>query len=451
MLPQRKIAFLFSGIVLVISITYVRIIKTVEASLFNLQDTSLSLNEIVWQPEKSHIYIGSPSIIRLKSGILVASADRFGDGFKGARRNTSIYHSYDDGQSWNFTCWVKDQYWSNIFQIHIPFDSKRNQDMHIAKAKLNNAKDGALVEDKNLEDENNNVLYLLGTETDGPAPIKISKSSDGGMTWPETTILFGEVEGNSSYETGPTPALINNGIIYRAMERMAPPDFRWPQDYESVVIYSNISSNLMDRNNWKMSKALPFDINWIPKDWFPKPTSPGYLEGNMIEGPTSSDGVYNLIRFNTRPYDGNKAILLKYDPKQNSFVFDSIVDFPGGHSKFVIHRDPKTLRYVTLSNPQKNKLAEDQRNILSLCSSNDMRTWIEHAVILKDDTGFTPFDSIRYTGFHYVDWQFDGKDFENIIMTVRTAYRGSVSYHNSNRITFSKINNWRDILKQELH
>ena len=63
MLPQRKIAFLFSGIVLVISITYVRIIKTVEASLFNLQDTSLSLNEIVWQPEKSHIYIGSPSII----------------------------------------------------------------------------------------------------------------------------------------------------------------------------------------------------------------------------------------------------------------------------------------------------------------------------------------------------------------------------------------------------
>ena len=81
-----------------------------------------------------------------------------------------------------------------------------------------------------------------------------------------------------------------------------------------------------------------------------------------------------------------------------------------------------------------------------LCSSKDMRNWVEHKVILQDDTGFDMEDSIRYTGFHYVDWHFDGNDDENIIMAVRTAYRGAVSYHNSNRLTYKVIPNWRQIV-----
>ena len=392
------LSYYFSVVIFVIYVIFSALLTTNvnNVNAIKVQDTTLPLNQIVWQPEKSNIFIGSPSIIRLDSGILVASSDRFGDGFKGSPRNTSIYHSYDDGQSWNFTCWVKDQYWSNLFQI----DSESSYRVNVEeKSKYRKTDNKNFVGETN----ENNILYLLGTLTDGPAPIKISKSDDGGMTWKETTTLFGEVEGNDSYETGPTPCLINNGIVYRAMERMAPPNFRWPEDYEAVVIYANTSTNLMDKANWKISKPLPFDKNWIPNNWFPKPTSPGYLEGNMIEGPTSSDGIYNLIRFNTRPYDGNKAILLKFDPTENSFVFDSILDFPGGHSKFVIRRDPKTLRYITLSNPQKNKLAGDQRNILSLVSSSDMKIWTEHSVILEDDTGLTALDSIRYTGFHYVD------------------------------------------------
>ena len=75
-----------------------------------------------------------------------------------------------------------------------------------------------------------------------------------------------------------------------------------------------------------------------------------------------------------------------------------------------------------------------------------MRNWVEHKVILQDDTGFDMEDSIRYTGFHYVDWHFDGNDDENIIMAVRTAYRGAVSYHNSNRLTYKVIPNWRQIV-----
>lgn len=39
--------------------------------------------------------------------------------------------------------------------------------------------------------------------------------------------------------------------------------------------------------------------------------------------------------------------------------------------------------------------------------------------------------------------QFDGADGEDIIYAVRTAYRGAESYHNSNRITFKTLRNYR--------
>ena len=106
--------------------------------------------------------------------------------------------------------------------------------------------------------------------------------------------------------------------------------------------------------------------------------------------------------------------------------------------------------YVTLSNPNTISNATDQRNILALCTSTDLRTWKERKVLLNDDTGFSlnMLDSVLYTGFHYVDWQFDGTDGTDIIMLVRTAYRGAVSYHNSNRLTYKRISNWQKLVQK---
>ena len=61
--------------------------------------------------------------------------------------------------------------------------------------------------------------------------------------------------------------------------------------------------------------------------------------------------------------------------------------------------------------------------------------------LLHDDTGLAPQDSVRYTGFHYVDWRFDGAD--DIVYAVRTGYRGANSYHNSNFITFKRLADFR--------
>ena len=124
-------------------------------------------------------------------------------------------------------------------------------------------------------------------------------------------------------------------------------------------------------------------------------------------------------------------------------------DLPGGHSKFVIRRDSRSGLFITLSNPTLNSNYTDQRNVLYLCSSHDLVTWTQGSKLLFDDTGLalSPDDSVRFTGFHYVDWQFDGKDDEDIVMAARTAYRGATSYHNSNRVTYKTISKWRAMVQ----
>lgn len=135
-------------------------------------------------------------------------------------------------------------------------------------------------------------------------------------------------------------------------------------------------------------------------------------------------------------------------------------------TKFSIRYDPVTRTYLTLCNPVTTNDTR-QRNILSLTYTRDLEKLSEWNILadrlLYDDTGFMEADSLRYTGFHYVDWQFDtlssnakkasciewncdgGPD---IIYLVRTSYRGANTFHNSNRITYKTLHNYRDMIKQ---
>ena len=51
--------------------------------------------------------------------------------------------------------------------------------------------------------------------------------------------------------------------------------------------------------------------------------------------------------------------------------------------------------------------------------STCVASWTQHTVLLHDDIGFDDDNnSVRFTGFHYTDWYYDGDD---IIMAVRTC------------------------------
>ena len=62
-----------------------------------IEDSTLNLNEVAYHNEPSEIYLGSPSIVRLSSGRLVASHDFFGSGCGSNPVNVSIYISDDNG------------------------------------------------------------------------------------------------------------------------------------------------------------------------------------------------------------------------------------------------------------------------------------------------------------------------------------------------------------------
>ena len=52
--------------------------------------------------------------------------------------------------------------------------------------------------------------------------------------------------------------------------------------------------------------------------------------------------------------------------------------------------------------------------------------WRVVTTLMQDDSGLLPEDSVRLTGYQYVDWQFDGDD---LIYVVRTASRGARNFH----------------------
>eukprot|EP01052_Picozoa_sp_SAG31_P018117 SAG31_NODE_1270_length_9065_cov_7.007473_2_plen_373_part_00 len=212
--------------------------------------------------------------------------------------------------------------------------------------------------------------------------------------------------------------------------------YHWGKDYEAMCIHAAADADLLDPNSWTVSRSLPLDPKWFPFSM----SNAGYLEGNMVEGPSGE--VYNILRLNSMPEIGNKAVRLLFDQRTNSFSFDKLLDFPGGHTKFVIHRDPVDGWYWTLSNLNTDAQFTDQRNVLVLAVSRDTTDWHVLQRLLYDDTGLAPSDSIKYTGFHYVDWQFDGELSENIVYAIRTSYRGANSYHNSNRLTYKRLANY---------
>lgn len=155
--------------------------------------------------------------------------------------------------------------------------------------------------------------------------------------------------------------------------------------------------------------------------------------------------VYNLLRINHQSSSfHNVAGLTKLINNQLEFV--DFVNRPFGTSKFVVRRHDPTGVYYSLSTdvtPEAVKAGIiGARNHLVLGTSPDLRQWRTCATVLQDDTGFNANFSAKYTGFEYPDWIFDGSD---IVVAVRTAYRGAVSAGSSNRLTTTVVRDFATV------
>ncbi|MBD3181775.1 exo-alpha-sialidase [Candidatus Poribacteria bacterium] len=374
----------------------------------------MKFNEIKYQNPATKTYLGSPSIIRLDNGSLLGTHDYFGPGcpknYEGEEGLTSVYRSDDDGKTWVNVTHIMNAFWGNLFK-------------------------------------HKGSVYLLSSSQQYGS-IVTRRSDDNGNTWThpadgKTGLLFkgGPFRNPPNYHCAPMPMLYKDGRIYRAFEDCTP--CNWGIGFQSSVISVDEDADLLNAENWTISNKLPYDPGWTPKEWG-KVTRPGWLEGNVVETPDGE--IWNILRFNSTPVVDKAAIVKVFDEgKKISFDPETgFIDFPGGMTKFSIRRDPVTNLYLTLSNNNTDPKWPSQRNVLSLHVSKDLIHWKHVKTLLKDDQDISYEDSMKYTGFQYVDWQFDGDD---IIYMVRMAYGGAHNFHDANRMTFHKLENFRDLLE----
>ena len=388
-------------------------------------------SEIKYQPERTRTYLGSPSIVRLPDGALLASHDYFGPGcprnHEAEESLNSIYRSEDNGATWQNITHIMNCYWSSLF-VH----------------------EGS--------------VYTLGTSQQYGS-IYIRRSDDGGFTWthpsePAKGLLFkgGFYHDPPSYHCAPVPVLVHSGRIYKAFEDCDP--CIWGIGFQACVISAPVDSDLLDAANWTMSNKIAFDPAWAAH-WGERP---GFREGNVVADPDGQ--LWDILTFEVEPLFEEKAARIKIEDEGKHISFDpatGFFDFPGSKAKFSIRQDPVTGKYLSLVNNladvdllkelanlpdnQKTRVHRHhvarQRNVMSLTVSDNLWDWRVVMELMRDDTGLSPEDSIKLTGFQYVDWQFDGDD---IIYAVRTAYRGTLNFHDSNRIIYRVLKNFRSLL-----
>lgn len=109
-----------------------------------------------------------------------------------------------------------------------------------------------------------------------------------------------------------------------------------------------------------------------------------------------------------------------------------------------VRYDASTGKYLAIANvigADKSMILE--RNYSALISSDDLINWEIEELLLCDRSVINYYLSVSVHAFQYVDWIFDGDD---ILLVVREAMEDAANFHDSNYMTFYRIENYRQYL-----
>ncbi|MEM9389092.1 MAG: sialidase family protein [Bacteroidota bacterium] len=361
-------------------------------------------------PYSSGSYLGSPCLLLLPNGDYVASYD-----WNSHKRSiplwdrTVIMKSTDKGRSWVEVAKLLTQHWSSLFYA-------------------------------------NDAIYIVGpTKKNGD--LAIQKSQDGGYTWTSANNEHTGLLAQGEYHSAPTPVIINEGRLWKAVERRNESGKRC-----ALIISAPLNSNLLLQKSWTFSNCLDYNPNWLAG-------TNGWIEGNAVVNTDASVSILMRVQATNYAEIHSKAAKITVSPDGKHLSFDpgnDFIDMPGATSKkFTVRFDSVTGKYYSLVNrirdaelkflKIKGLNAGDIRNTISLISSEDLRTWkLEKDVLsipYELDTALRRFSK---KGIQYPDWQFEGTD---IIYLLRTSAEdglgGGLDYHDANYITFHRLKNFR--------
>lgn len=351
---------------------------------------------------KNGISLGSPCIIELGDGTLLASYDYNGANYKvqtGRSNDVGVCISEDGGKTWTKQGQIENMIWASIF-------------------------------------ENNGALYAIGRETT-TGKVGIAQSTDLGKSWSTAaeSIICSDV---ISAHCAPTPVQKVNGRIYRAFEDSANEDgiAKWTYTKRAFIMSAAEDSDLMQASSWTMSNRVPFEREWMPEELL-YGSQMGYLEGNAVAGKDGS--VYDILRIEADPQSGY-ACALKLSPDGKTLTFDRIFELPCGKDKFTIRYDTETEKYVTIGNIKTDPNTPAQRNVVGLCVSEDLFHWEVAEILFVDDSLIPWHESIRFHGIQYPDFVIDGDD---LLVVTRDALEETTYYHNANYIHFWRVRDFR--------
>lgn len=366
-------------------------------------------------PDFENVYVACPAIAALADGELIASHSWFGPGT--TNDTTEVFSSKDRGRSWQHLSTLKGQWWSTLF-VH------------------------------------RGALYLLGVNREY-GNIVVRRSTDRGKSWTvPIDARSGLLTAKPGYHGAPVPIALYGGRIWRAFELSGGlatdlaeeiasqqgsggyntglwgdlfirPRMSWP----SLVLSAADDADLLKADEWLLSEPLHHPESH--SQW---------IEGNVIAAPDGT--LVNVLRTNPRTSAGTPSrtstsvAILKVSSDGRSQSWDpthSIVDFPGGGTKFTIRYDEKSQRYWSLPNLQTDPAVF--RNVVALASSSDLRDWRVERVILEHPDA-------KNHAWQYLDWIFDGAD---LIAVSRTAWDGSKASHDANYFTFHRIEDFRTL------
>lgn len=337
-------------------------------------------------------YLCSPSIVRHPQGHLLASMDLYG--CHTPQNLTLIFRSDDDGKTWRHLTELFPCFWGKLF-IH------------------------------------KEALYILACSTEY-GDLLIGRSDDGGATFGTPTVLL-RGSGKSDMpgvHKNPQPLVVYNHRLWATLEWGT-----WAQrSHAAMVISADTNADLLDAKSWHITPPLPYNSGW---EGIAKGESTGTIEGTLV---TATDGLlYNVMRYDMRNCTPNFGLVLAYAVNTGDadapLRYSHAIRLPGNHSKFSIQYDSQSGCYWTIIDRIMDERCLSCRNLLSLMYSEDLEHW-SLALDLIDRSNEDP----ALTGFQYVDFIIEGND---LLYLCRTAMNGAHSYHDSNYITFHRLENFR--------